>query len=433
LETTDGRHQEVEVVANVYDEDGLAVIQCNIRDITVRKLAEDILRRNEALFSALIEQAPVGVYVVDAEWRLRQINSVALPTFAAAHPHIGQSFEEIMAITWPKAVAEQIIARFRHTMETGEPYHVVNFSRQRRDLGVEQSYEWSLQRVTLPAGEYGVVCFFNDITERRLAEENRKRLAVMTASNKKLERSIVKRQAVEDALKSSQQRTNELLETSRLFQEEFRKLSHRLLTAHEEERKRISRELHDVIAQALTGINLRLASLQTNAAGTPDPEELRATIAQTHQMVEQAVETVHRFARDLRPSMLDDLGLIPSLQMYLSGYQQRTNIQARLEADPTVEQLGSEQRTVLYRIAQEALTNVERHAKATQVHLQIQRNATGRLCMVIQDNGHGFEAGGSPTQRLGMLGMRERVEMIGGTFEVLSKLGGPTVIRVEVP
>ena len=89
--------------------------------------------------------------------------------------------------------------------------------------------------------------------------------------------------------------------------------------------------------------------------------------------------------------------------------------------------------THLYRIAQEALTNVERHAKATQVHLQIQRSATGRLCMEIQDNGHGFEAGGSPNQRLGMLGMRERVEMIGGTFDVSSKLGGPTVIRVEVP
>src|ERR1035441_9525915 len=153
LETEDGRHQEVEVVANLYSENGHAVIHCNIRDITQRKLAEDVLRRSEALFSTLIEQSPVGVYVVDDQLRLRQANPKAQPVFKNVRPLIGQDFARIIRIIWPKKIAVEIVRHFRQTLETGEPYYSPEFSERRRDTGVTEFYEWQLQRVILPGGE----------------------------------------------------------------------------------------------------------------------------------------------------------------------------------------------------------------------------------------------------------------------------------------
>ena len=215
LESQTGRHQEVEVVANLYQEDGHSVIQCNIRDITARKLAEDMSRRNGILFSSLIEQAPVGVYVVDADFRLQQVNPTAMPVFQNVHPLIGRDFREIMRAVWPRRVADQIISEFRHTLETGEPYRSPEFAERRRDLGVKEVYEWQIQRVTLPADEYGVVCFFDNITERTEAEAAQRRLDVLSASNLKLKQEIVRRQAVEEDLRSARQEQSRLLKQSR--------------------------------------------------------------------------------------------------------------------------------------------------------------------------------------------------------------------------
>ncbi|MBC8040654.1 MAG: PAS domain S-box protein, partial [Opitutaceae bacterium] len=150
LESQSGRHQEVEVVANLYQENGQAVIQCNIRDITVRKKAEDALRGNEALFTALVEQTPMGVYVVDARFRLQRINPRAFPQFSKIHPLLGRDFAEIVHVLWPKRVAELVVARFRHTLKTGKSYQSPKFSHRRRDIGVNEVYEWQIQRVTLP-------------------------------------------------------------------------------------------------------------------------------------------------------------------------------------------------------------------------------------------------------------------------------------------
>lgn len=431
LESKEGRHQEVEVVANLYQENRHAVIQCNIRDITARKQAEDILRRNAATMAALVAQVPVGVYVVDAKFRLRQVNPKAVPVFASLHPHLGRDFTEVVHILWPKKIADEIIKRFRHTLKTGEPHHVVELSGKRRDLRVKKIYEWSLQRITLPGGEHNVVCFFEDITERKEAELAQRRLAVVTALNHKMKREIVRRQVLATALEASQSSTNELLITSRRQRQELRDLSHRLLTANEEERKRISRELHDVIAQTLTGVSLELASLQVESS--PISSEIVDKITRIQQLVTESADAVHRFARDLRPSVLDDLGIIPALRTFSRDFMKRTGVAVEVSADANIEKLGSVERTVLYRIAQEALTNVSRHAKATRVDIVLQK-CPGRICMEIQDNGQGFDASDTTTSnRLGILGMRERVEMIGGTFCMESSPGHPTSIRVEMP
>lgn len=434
LESREGRHQEVEVVANLYQEDGHSVIQCNIRDITERKQAVEMLRRNEALFSALVTQAPVGVYVLDARLRLSQVNPTAVPAFSQVRSLIGRDFSEIMRLVWPRRVADQIVTRFRHTLKTGEPYVSLDFAERRRDTGVKEHYEWQIQRVTLPAGEHGVVCFFDNITGRKQAEDAQRRLDVLTASNAKLEQEIVQRQAVEETLRQSEQHQGRLLEQARLMQEQLRQLSRQVLRAQEDERKRISRELHDVIAQTLTGINVRLAALKAEAAH--DPKGLDRSITSTQRLVKKSVDIVHEFARELRPAVLDDLGLIPALHSFAKSFSKRTRIHVHLKAFAGVEKLDHHRRTILYRVAQEALTNVARHAQASRADVSIEK-LPDCLCLKIKDDGKSFQVErvleGKGSKRLGVLGMRERVEMVGGRFTVESAPGQGTTVRVEIP
>ena len=147
-----------------------------IRDITERKEAEAALAQNAALFAKVVDQAPGGVYVVDAQFRMHQVNAKALPVFASAQPLIGRDFDEVLEIVWGPEFGSEIGGIFRHTLSTGEQYVSPGFSHVRHDIGVEQAYEWETQRVTLPDGQYGVICYFTDVTERHKAE------AALTAS-----------------------------------------------------------------------------------------------------------------------------------------------------------------------------------------------------------------------------------------------------------
>jgi PAS domain S-box-containing protein len=434
LESQAGRHQEVEVVANLYQENGHAVIQCNIRDITERKQAEEQLRRNEAMFSSLIEQAPYGVYVVDARFRLQQINRKARPVFRKVRPLIGRDFVEVHRLLWPRKVSDAIVARFRHTLKTGEPYQSPEFTARRRDLGRREVYEWQIQRVTLPGGEHGVVAFFNDITERKQAEEIQRRIEVLGASNRKLEKEIIRRQAVEKSLQKSERQQRRLLAESQQMQTQLRSLSHQILQAQEEERKRISRELHDDITQTLVNISVQLESIVGKAL--LDPRQLKQKIARTQQLVERSVDSIHQFARDLRPPALDHLGLISTLHALMTEFMSRTGVRVHFTTFAGVERLNSARRTVLYRVVQSALSNVARHAHASRVDVTI-RKLRDRVCMTIQDNGKSFDParlryrkGG---QRLGLLGMRERLEMVGGRFELQSAPGQGTTITAQIP
>lgn len=256
----------------------------------------------------------------------------------------------------------------------------------------------------------------------------------LAGSVEALQGEIVHRKVVEAALRDSEQTSHMLLDRSRRMEESLRRLSHQLLSAQEEERRKISRELHDVIAQALTGINLKLSALK--AGSQADPTRLEAAIDSTQRLVEQSVDIVHRFARELRPTMLDDLGLIPALQTFIKAFSADTGVRVSLTVFSGIERSDGAVRTMLYRVAQEALTNVARHAQAGQVALTI-RDLDGGIRMEIADDGKGFEMNGAASaqksNRLGLLGMRERVEMIGGTFAIVSVPGQSTTISVVVP
>jgi PAS domain S-box-containing protein len=316
LESAGGHHQEVEVVANLYQESGQAVIQCNIRDITARKRSEEALR-----------------------------------------------------------AAQVQLVRYASELE--------------RQVG--------------------------------------QRTAELVTANRELTASLA-------STRLSEEQNRVLLLESVALQKKFRALTHQIITAQEEERKKISRELHDVVVQTLVGINVELAALG-GAPGLTNPPLLKK-LGRTQRMVAKSVQAVHQFARELRPAVLDDLGLIPALHSHLKLVAVQHQLQIKLKAFAGVEQLAGDHRTVLYRVAQEALTNVVRHARATAVTVSLSQRP-GILRLEVQDNGQSFAVApmlsAKTNKRLGLLGMRERMEMIGGSLVILSAPGRGTTVRAELP
>ena len=252
-------------------------------------------------------------------------------------------------------------------------------------------------------------------------------------SVKELKLEILQRRAAEDALKASELTTSQLLVKSLEMQEELRRLSRQLLSIQEEERRRISRELHDVIAQTLVGINIHISALALETS--EELGSLQERITNTHSMVEKSLEIVHQFAHELRPTMLDDLGLIPALKTSLRIFMEETGIRCSLKVFAGIEKVPEVIRTTFYRIAQEALVNVAKHSKASAVEILIE-NLDGSISMGITDNGQGFDTDkkqpSNKKGRLGLVGMRERAEMIGGDFSISSAPGAPTTVRIVV-
>lgn len=255
----------------------------------------------------------------------------------------------------------------------------------------------------------------------------------LALENTGLKHDVVDRKAVEAALIDSERKNIRLLEKSNVQQAQMRRLSHDVLVAQENERKEISRELHDVIAQTLAGINIRLTALKRDAELNAKGFEHKIAYAQ--RLVSKAVDSVQRFARKLRPEALDDLGLIPALHSCLRNMREQTGIHIKMNACADVESLDIIKRTVLFRVAQEALVNISRHAHADNVRVGISAIPDG-FCMEIQDDGRSFDPQKimlSPRKgHLGIIGMRERMEMVGGSFEVVSGQGKGTLVSVKI-
>lgn len=256
----------------------------------------------------------------------------------------------------------------------------------------------------------------------------------LAASNLKLNLEISQRRSVERALRAKERSHAKSLEKSARLQRQLRRLSRQLLSAQEDERKKISRELHDVIGQTLAGINIHLSNLKMAAAH--EQKDFGRKITQTQRLVEKSADLVNNFARELRPAVLDDLGLIPALHSFMKTFTTETGVRTRLTTVAAVEGLTATRRTALFRVAQEALTNVARHAKATTVKVTIEKLSSA-IRMTIEDDGKSFEVrsafrrGGR--KRLGLLGMRERIEMVGGRFQVESAPGKGTIITGTIP
>jgi two-component system sensor histidine kinase DegS len=262
----------------------------------------------------------------------------------------------------------------------------------------------------------------------------KQRTTQLTASNQRLKTEVAQRKIAERALRLSKHNYRVLLTGARSMQQRLRHLSHQVLSAQEKERKEISRELHDEIVQTLTGINVQLASLKLESGVSK--ESFSKHITYTQSLVEKSVDIVHRFARDLRPTLLDDLGLIPALHAFMKGFTTRTGLHVGFTAFSGVEQLSNDKRIVLYRVAQAALINISQHAQASTVNVDI-KNLGHAVHMEIRDDGKSFNVirvlDSRRNKRLGLIGMRERVEMVGGVFLVDSAPGRGTTVSATLP
>src|SRR5579872_620679 len=271
-------------------------------------------------------------------------------------------------------------------------------------------------------------------TLRQLNETLEERNRQFVSANQKLKKEIMERKRAERELRESEEHYRVLFNQARLMQENLRYLSSQILSVQEEERKRISRELHDEVGQALTAVNVNLAVLKNAAHGSRT--QLRRKIADAQNLLEQTMETVHDFSRELRPAMLDDLGLVPALRSFVKAFSDRTGVRVGFSASAEVEKMEIDQKTVLYRVAQESLTNIAKHAQASQGRVSMRKFKNG-IRMEISDDGKSFrvERHISPKgkKQLGLLGIQERVRLANGEFNVESARGKGTRIRVWIP
>ena len=210
--------------------------------------------------------------------------------------------------------------------------------------------------------------------------------------------------------------------------QELMSLSRKVVEAQEEERRRISRELHDEAGQALTAIKINIEMVERELPA--DKSAFRRRLVEAKELVDLTLQEVRRLSHELRPSILDDLGLLAALRWYTHNFSKRTGIAVSLSPEEMPDRLPPEIETTLYRVVQEALTNVVRHSGARLVTINLYRNK-GRCRMIVCDDGHGVSSD-AQSDGIGLLGMRERVRLFGGSV-ILESLERGAQLIVDVP
>ncbi len=211
-------------------------------------------------------------------------------------------------------------------------------------------------------------------------------------------------------------------------EQELRRLSNQLVRTQEEERKNLSRELHDELGQMLTALRMEIGRAErAQALGSP---AFTQTMAESKGLVDRMMRMVRDLAMGLRPSMLDDLGLEPALAWQAREFSRRYNVPVDLAVDGDLERLPDAQRTCVYRVVQEALTNCAEHSAATEIEVKVVRGRT-RLDVSVRDNGVGMAS--TNHSGLGLTGIKERVKDINGAASIETKPGGGTVVHITLP
>ncbi len=410
--------------------DSPQLCRVSVSDITAIRQADDALRESEVRFHAMADSMSQLAWIARPDGFITWYNQ-------RWYDYTGTKPKQMEGWGWqsvhdPK-VLPLVLKQWKYSIATGKTFDLVFPLRS-----AAGEFRQFLTRAVPQKDKQGrMLQWFGtntDVEDQKRAEEAQRRTEVLEATNEKLEKEIVRRQAVEKALKQSERHLSRSLAQAQQQQEQLRQLARQILWAQEEERKRISRELHDEIAQTLVGMNVHLESLASE--GLVNPAHFKQKIVSTQAMIEESVNVIHRFARDLRPTLLDDMGLIPALHSCLKEFSERTKVRIHFKAFAGVERLSSHRRTVIYRVAQSALTNIAQHAHATEVKVSITK-VRHIACLEIHDNGKSFDVErvlfAKRYKRLGLIGTRERVEMIGGIFSIESSPGKGTTIRAQIP
>jgi signal transduction histidine kinase len=207
--------------------------------------------------------------------------------------------------------------------------------------------------------------------------------------------------------------------------EQLRVLSQQLVRAHEDERKALSRELHDQIGQMLTGIQMTLASIQTGRG------DVQQQIEDGKLLTERTVKAIRDISMGLRPSILDDLGLAPAIEWQAREFSKRSGVTVEHKIDGRLEYMSEAEKICLYRVIQEALTNCARHANANRVRISL-HVSRDLIELRVEDDGRGFDTAVIPNQGLGLIGIRERVRELGGTVSIMTQPDKGTVLKAEI-
>ncbi|OPY61851.1 MAG: Oxygen sensor histidine kinase NreB [Syntrophorhabdaceae bacterium PtaU1.Bin034] len=353
-------------------------------DITDRKKAEEQLYQERETFFSILHNAPYGIFLHDPAGNLLFLNAEAthitgyamedIPKgrtwFAKAYPD--PKYGKLVIDTWKYRVSPKSIDR--------------TFTVRCKD-GTSKDIEF--RSFKLMDGK--AVTMFQDVTQRRLAEAE--------------------------------------LRKSR---EELRTLTAHIQSVREKERTRIAREIHDELGQALTCIKMDLSEIKEECGPASDRNTLLSKTRSLLELVDSTIDVVRRIAADLRPSILDDLGLVAAVQWLVQDYRKRTGIRCGLKAPDSI-LIPKDMATAVFRILQESLTNVTRHAKADKVEITL-RKKKGTLTLKVKDNGKGIiESEISNPRSFGILGMRERVLLFQGKIDITGTSGKGTTVMVEIP
>jgi len=229
--------------------------------------------------------------------------------------------------------------------------------------------------------------------------------------------------------------TSEIVER-KIAQDRLQKLSHKIVRLQEEERRRVSRELHDGINQLLVSVKYKIENFEDKF--NQSPEQALSDIKKADIFLDEAISEVRRVSHDLRPSVLDDLGLVPAINNLVRRFSERNLIDVQLNGvDESFDRLPTDVETAMYRIVQEALMNIEKHANASLVSININRTDSN-ITIRIEDNGEGFSMQNAlrkseSTRSMGLRNMRERIELLQGTFFIHSDVGKGTFLEVKAP
>ena len=211
---------------------------------------------------------------------------------------------------------------------------------------------------------------------------------------------------------------------------ELRKLSQSLATAQEDERRSISRELHDQVGQLLTALRMELGNLEDLRHAPSD--EFAQHLSEAKNLTEDTLKTVRNMSMGLRPSVLDELGLAPALKWQVREFSRRTGVAVDVRIDGDPDDLPDSHRTCIYRVVQEALTNCARHSAASKIRIRL-HGGVGFVSVIVEDNGVGFDPGKGRGRGLGLIGMEERVRELGGRVHIHSRPAHGTSLRCELP
>jgi len=403
-----------EVTASPVPWDGDAGVQVCFRDVSRRRMAEEQLRESRKLLRTVIDTLPIFVFVKDLESNYIMANKKMTDFYGREK----EDFATMSPTSLPIQSGEEkqmILGDDRVVFETRQPYIQPVVPVTAPDG--TQTYRYSIKIPLFDdAGELtGLLGVGEDITERRRVEQTVQRLY------DELEKRVEERTA---ALRQS-----EMALTA--SQEELRKLAGNLLTAQEAERRSFARELHDDLTQRLAILALDIDAL--GREHTRVPESMRERMRELQSRIADIASDAQGMARRLHPSILDDLGLVKALKAECAHFSSREAIDVSFEHRDLPERLPRVLSLCLYRIAQESLRNIAKHAGSPVAIVDLASDGSEHIRLTVVDRGNGFSPEDADGKGLGLVSMRERARLVDGTCSVYTEPGIGTKIDVRVP